>query len=57
MPVGKYYSTDIIEFNMRCSHCPNIILVETDPKSTEYIMKEGARRIVARCVKSSSKPI
>jgi len=44
--VGKYMTSTIWEFKMRCPSCSNTIIVETDPENTEYNYKEGARRIV-----------
>lgn len=44
--VGKYMSSSIWEFKMRCPHCSNIIIVETDPENCDYKYKEGAKRIV-----------
>ncbi|KAL4472912.1 hypothetical protein ABPG72_007789 [Tetrahymena utriculariae] len=44
--VGKYMSSTIWEFKMRCPHCSNNIIVETDPENTDYNYKEGARRIL-----------
>lgn len=30
--VGKYYSTPIIQFRMKCHLCDNYIEIQTDPK-------------------------
>jgi hypothetical protein len=43
--VGNYHSTKILSFSMR-HHCGSIIVIETDPKNAEYIVKEGARKKV-----------
>ncbi len=42
--VGKYLSTDLLKFTMTCWECKNLIVIETDPENTEYVVKEGARR-------------
>ena len=44
--VGNYHSTKILQFSMR-HHCGSIIVIETDPKNAEYIVKEGARKKVS----------
>jgi len=44
--VGSYYSTKIWSFKMRCPSCSNEIEVQTDPKITDYVVKEGARKKV-----------
>lgn len=44
--VGKFHSTRIWEFTMKCHHCGNKIIVKTDPENTEYIYEEGAYKIV-----------
>jgi coiled-coil domain-containing protein 130 len=41
--VGSYYSTKILAFSMR-HHCGCTIVIQTDPKNTEYVCMEGARR-------------
>jgi coiled-coil domain-containing protein 130 len=43
--VGAYHSTKIWSFRMR-HHCGSAIVIETDPKNAEYVVKEGARRKV-----------
>lgn len=42
--VGEYYSTTIWSFRMKCHMCSNWIEIHTDPKSSEYVVVEGARR-------------
>lgn len=44
--IGKYYSSTILQFSMRCPNCSNPIIVETDPKNTDYVYKEGAYPIL-----------
>ena len=41
---GKYLSTPIFEFTMKCHLCPTKIVILTDPKNAEYIIVEGARK-------------
>lgn len=42
--VGNYFSTPIWSFRMKHTTCGGWIEIRTDPKSTEYIVTEGARR-------------
>ncbi|KAI9346724.1 CWC16 protein [Zopfochytrium polystomum] len=42
--IGKYYSTPIYSFRMKCHLCNNWIEIHTDPKNTEYVIASGARR-------------
>lgn len=44
--VGKYMTTTIWEFKMRCPTCSNVIVVETDPENTDYKYVEGAKKFV-----------
>ncbi|SPQ97604.1 Splicing factor YJU2 [Plasmodiophora brassicae] len=44
--VGKYFTTKIWEFTMKCPSCSNVITVQTDPKNTEYVVVGGGRRKV-----------
>jgi hypothetical protein len=44
--VGKFHSTRLWEFSMRCHLCPNKIIVKTDPENCDYIMDQGAYKIV-----------
>lgn len=43
--VGAYHSTKVWSFAMR-HHCGSRIVIETDPRNAEYVVKEGARRKV-----------
>ncbi|KAI8464331.1 MAG: hypothetical protein J3K34DRAFT_474422 [Monoraphidium minutum] len=43
--VGSYHSTKVWSFTMR-HHCGCRIVIETDPKLAEYIVKAGGRRKV-----------
>ncbi|XP_782025.3 coiled-coil domain-containing protein 130 [Strongylocentrotus purpuratus] len=42
--VGKYYTTPIYEFKMKCHLCDNYIVMETDPKNFDYTITSGAQR-------------
>ncbi|WEW58703.1 Protein saf4 [Emydomyces testavorans] len=42
--VGNYYSTPIYSFRMKHGPCGGWIEIRTDPKNTEYVVTEGARR-------------
>lgn len=42
--VGNYYSTPIWSFRMKHTACGGWWEIRTDPKSTEYVVFEGARR-------------
>jgi coiled-coil domain-containing protein 130 len=44
--VGKYLSTRIFHFKMRCHQCSNVMEIETDPQNNDYAMKAGVRRKV-----------
>lgn len=43
--IGNYHSTKIWSFSMR-HHCGSNIVIQTDPKNTEYVVTNGARRKV-----------
>lgn len=42
--VGNYYSTPIWSFRMKHSACGGWWEIRTDPKNSEYVVAEGARR-------------
>lgn len=42
--VGNYYSTKIWRFTMKSACCKHEIVIETDPKNTEYVIVSGAQR-------------
>ncbi|ORX50109.1 DUF572-domain-containing protein [Hesseltinella vesiculosa] len=44
--IGKYYSTAIYQFRMKCHLCNQWIEIHTDPKNTEYVVVSGAKRKV-----------
>lgn len=33
---GKYFSTQIFKFEMKCYKCSGIIIIKTDPKNDTY---------------------
>ena len=43
--IGEYLSTKVYSFSMRCHLCSNELVVETDPQSTDFIMRKGLHRI------------
>lgn len=42
--IGKYYSTPILSFRMKCPSCSNWIEIQTDPANSEYQVTAGARK-------------
>ena len=42
--IGKYYSTPILSFRMKCPSCSNWIEIHTDPQNSEYSVVSGAKR-------------
>ncbi|KAI9306075.1 CWC16 protein [Cunninghamella echinulata] len=42
--IGKYYSTPILQFRMKCHLCNNWIEIHTDPQHAEYVVVSGARK-------------
>lgn len=42
--VGNYYSTKIWSFTMKAACCKHEIVIQTDPKSCEYVIISGATR-------------
>merc|ERR1719427_119731 len=42
--IGKYYSTVIYKFRMRCHLCENYFEIQTDPQNCDYKILSGARR-------------
>lgn len=41
---GSYYSTPIYSFTIKHAACGGMIIIQTDPKNTEYEIVSGARR-------------
>jgi len=41
---GKYFSTKIWNFRMKCHLCPNYIEIETDPEHTDFKVVKGASK-------------
>lgn len=41
--VGEYYTTPILQFDMKCHLCPSHIILHTDPKNSKYTIISGAR--------------
>lgn len=44
LDAGKYFSTKIYAFHMKCASCPQQIVIETDPKNSDYAVASGGRR-------------
>ncbi|CAJ0581688.1 unnamed protein product, partial [Mesorhabditis spiculigera] len=42
--IGKYYTTTLYEFRMKCHLCDNWYTIHTDPKNLDYVCVEGCRR-------------
>lgn len=42
--VGNYYRTAIWEFQFTCPSCPQIIVLQSDPKNQDYIITSGAKK-------------
>ena len=42
--VGKYFSSKIWNFRMKCHLCDNYFEIETDPKANDYVCKSGLRK-------------
>ena len=40
--VGKYLSTPIYKFKMKCHMCPQMLEMRTDPKNFEYLCVSGS---------------
>ncbi|CAN0339420.1 unnamed protein product [Discosporangium mesarthrocarpum] len=41
---GKYFTTKIWEFSMKCPSCSTVMVIRTDPKNTDYEYVEGIRK-------------
>lgn len=42
--VGKYLSTPIYKFKMKCHMCPQMLEMRTDPQNFDYLCVSGCRR-------------
>jgi len=42
--IGKYFSTKIWSFRMKCHLCSGWMEINTDPKSADYVIVSGAKR-------------
>jgi len=42
--VGKYLSTKIYEFSMKCHLCGNLLIIQTDPKGCDYKLVTGCEK-------------
>jgi coiled-coil domain-containing protein 130 len=41
---GDYLSIPIWNFRLKCSHCGNSFVIQTDPQNADYVVHEGARK-------------
>eukprot|EP01155_Anaeramoeba_flamelloides_P029710 Anaeramoba_flamelloidesa85517_22.p1 GENE.a85517_22~~a85517_22.p1 ORF type:complete len:179 (+),score=35.93 a85517_22:86-622(+) len=41
---GKFYSTTIYEFKMKCPSCSQYIVIKTDPENTDFVVISGAKK-------------
>ena len=42
---GKYHTTTIWEFGMKCATCPQRFVIRTDPKNCDYEFVSGIKQI------------
>ncbi|RPB29564.1 DUF572-domain-containing protein [Terfezia boudieri ATCC MYA-4762] len=42
--VGNYYSTPIWAFKIKHTTCSGVIVIQTDPKNTAYVVTEGGKK-------------
>lgn len=42
--IGKYLSTPVYQFRMKCHLCDNHFIIKTDPQNLDYLVVSGARR-------------
>lgn len=42
--VGNYHSTPIWAFKMKHTTCSGVIVIQTDPKNTAYVVTEGGKK-------------
>ena len=45
--VGKYLTTSIYEFSMKCHECGGELIMRTDPKNAEYECGDGLRKKIS----------
>ena len=43
---GRYLGTIIFQFDMKCPHCKNEIVIKTEPKSCEYLLVKGVIKYI-----------
>jgi len=55
--IGKYFSTKIWNFRMKCHLCDNHIEIKTDPEHTDYVIASGAERKAETWTAESSETI
>lgn len=42
--IGDYHTTPIFEFTMKCTWCPGIIKIKTDPQNAAFEITQGAKK-------------
>ncbi|KII68259.1 Coiled-coil domain-containing protein 130 [Thelohanellus kitauei] len=42
--IGKYFTTPMYKFRMKCHLCDNHFEIRTDPQNNDYVILSGARR-------------
>lgn len=42
--VGKYFTTPIVRFKMKCERCAHVLVIETDPEHGDFAVVSGCRR-------------
>jgi len=45
--IGKYFTTTIWSFKMKCHHCQTQFEVQTDPQARDYALTKGIHRVKA----------
>uniref|UniRef100_A0A7S2HCV6 Coiled-coil domain-containing protein 130 n=1 Tax=Octactis speculum TaxID=3111310 RepID=A0A7S2HCV6_9STRA len=43
---GAYFSTKIWKFSMKCASCPQLFVIATDPKNSDYAFRAGIKKKV-----------
>uniref|UniRef100_A0A6B2LJ55 Splicing factor YJU2 n=1 Tax=Arcella intermedia TaxID=1963864 RepID=A0A6B2LJ55_9EUKA len=52
--IGKYFTTTIWSFSMKCHHCSARIEVQTDPQNRDYALSKGIHRVLAEETKNDT---
>eukprot|EP01047_Picozoa_sp_COSAG01_P038825 COSAG01_NODE_3170_length_6472_cov_2.238820_4_plen_313_part_00 len=54
LDAGKYFTTKIYEFHMKCACCPQKIVIRTDPQNRDYAVVSGGRRKIETYTEESA---